>query len=64
MFLSGSFFPLEMMPDFLREIAKGLPLTYLNNGLRDSMVYGNASSALSALYNTALVLAVGIVFIM
>lgn len=60
MFLSGSFFPLEMMPEFLREIAKVLPLTYLNNGLRDSMVYGNASSAL---YNTVIVLVVGIVFI-
>jgi len=60
MFLSGSFFPLEMMPEFLREIAKVLPLTYLNNGLRDSMVYGNASSAL---YNTAIVLVVGIFFI-
>lgn len=60
MFLSGSFFPLEMMPEFLREIAKVLPLTYLNNGLRDSMVYGNASSAL---YNTAIVLAVGLFFI-
>ena len=61
MFLSGSFFPLEMMPDFLREIAKVLPFTYLNNGLRDSMVYGNSSNAL---YNTAIILAVGIVFIM
>ena len=60
MFLSGSFFPLEMMPEFLREIAKVLPLTYLNNGLRDSMVYGNATSAL---YNTAIVLAVAIFFI-
>ena len=60
MFLSGSFFPLEMMPEFLREVAKVLPLTYLNNGLRDSMVYGNASSAL---YNTAVVLVVGVVFI-
>lgn len=60
MFLSGSFFPLETMPEFLREIAKVLPLTYLNNGLRDSMVYGNSSSAL---YNTAIVLVVGLVFI-
>lgn len=60
MFLSGSFFPLEMMPDFLRQIAKVLPLTYLNNGLRDSMVYGNATSAL---YNTAIVLAIGLFFI-
>ena len=60
MFLSGSFFPLEMMPQFLREIAKVLPLTYLNNGLRDSMVYGNASSALT---NTAVILVVGVIFI-
>jgi ABC-2 type transport system permease protein len=60
MFLSGSFFPLEFMPDFLRQIANVLPLTYLNNGLRDSMVYGNASSAL---FNTAVVLGVGIFFI-
>jgi len=60
MFLSGSFFPLEMMPEFLQEIAKVLPLTYLNNGLRDSMVYGNTSSAL---YNTAIVLVIGIAFI-
>ena len=44
----------------MREIAKVLPLTYLNNGLRDFRVYGNASSAL---INTAIVLAVGIVFI-
>lgn len=60
MFLSGTFFPLEMMPDFLRQIAKVLPLTYLNNGLRDSMVYGNVSSAL---FNTAVVLVVAIFFI-
>ena len=60
MFLSGSFFPLEMMPNFLREIAKVLPLTYLNDGLRDSMVYGNTQSAL---YNTAIVMVVGIIFI-
>jgi ABC-2 type transport system permease protein len=60
MFLSGTFFPLEMMPEFLREIAKVLPLTYLSDGLRDSMVYGNAQSAL---YNTAIVMVVGIIFI-
>lgn len=60
MFLSGSFFPLEFMPDFLQTIAKVLPLTYLNNGLRDSMVYGNVSSAL---FNTAVMLGVGVFFI-
>ena len=60
MFLSGTFFPLEMMPDFLRQIAKVLPLTYLNNGLRDSMVYGNVTSALT---NTAIMLGIGAFFI-
>jgi len=60
MFLSGSFFPLEMMPDFLQHIAKVLPLTYLNNGLRDSMVYGNVTSALT---NTAIMLGIGAFFI-
>lgn len=60
MFLSGSFFPLEMMPDFLQQIARVLPLTYLNNGLRDSMVFENVSSAL---FNTAVMLSVGVFFI-
>lgn len=60
MFLSGTFFPLEMMPDFLQQIAKVLPLTYLNNGLRDSMVYGNVTSALT---NTAIMLGIGVFFI-
>jgi ABC-2 type transport system permease protein len=60
MFLSGTFFPLEMMPDFLQQIAKVLPLTYLNNGLRDSMVYGNVSGALT---NTAIMLGIGAFFI-
>ena len=60
MFLSGSFFPLEFMPDFLRQIANVLPLTYLNNGLRDSMVYGNVPSAL---FNTLVILSVDVFFI-
>ncbi len=60
MFLSGTFFPLEMMPDFLQQIARVLPLTYLNNGLRDSMVYGNVTSALT---NTAIMLGIGAFFI-
>lgn len=49
MFLSGSFFPLESMPDYLQTFAKVLPLTYVNNGLRDAMVYGNASGAMDNL---------------
>ena len=46
MFLSGSFFPLEAMPEYLRNVSLALPLTYLNNGLRDAMVYQNLEPAL------------------
>lgn len=47
MFLSGSFFPLEMMPDFLQTFAKVLPLYYINEGLRASMVFQDSVTALS-----------------
>jgi ABC-2 type transport system permease protein len=39
MFLSGSFFPIELMPGFLQTIAKMLPLYYVNEGLRAAMVF-------------------------
>ena len=39
MFLSGSFFPIELMPGFLQKFAKTLPLYYVNEGLRASMIY-------------------------
>jgi len=38
MFLSGIFFPVEMMPDFMRPILEAIPLTYLGDGLRQIMV--------------------------
>ncbi|MEN6484330.1 MAG: ABC transporter permease [Syntrophobacteraceae bacterium] len=47
MFLSGSFFPLEMMPRFLQIFARTLPLYYVNEGLRASMVFHNSLTALS-----------------
>jgi len=40
MFLSGIFFPIEFMPDFLRPVATLLPLTYLGDALRQVMVGG------------------------
>jgi ABC-2 type transport system permease protein len=46
MFLSGSFFPLEMMPGFLQEIARLLPLYYGNEGLRAAMVFADNMTAL------------------
>jgi len=39
MFLSGTYFPLEFMPDFLQSFAKVLPLTYFSDGLRYAMIY-------------------------
>lgn len=46
MFLSGSFFPLEMMPGFLQKIARILPLYYGNEGLRAAMVLADNMTAL------------------
>jgi len=34
MFLSGSFFPREALPEFLQQVTRFLPLTYLNDALR------------------------------
>jgi ABC-2 type transport system permease protein len=39
MFLSGVFFPIESMPEWLQPVSNILPLTYFAEGLRDSMVY-------------------------
>ncbi len=59
MFLAGTFIPLETMPEYLQTVAKLLPLTYLNYGLRDAMILGDTASAL---YNMMIVLIAGAVF--
>jgi ABC-2 type transport system permease protein len=46
MFLSGTFFPVEMMPEFLQKFARVLPLYYVNEGLRASMVAADHTAAL------------------
>ncbi|NVN91336.1 MAG: ABC transporter permease [Desulfuromonadales bacterium] len=46
MFLSGSFFPIELMPGFLQKIAKILPLYYVNEGLRAAMVFEDNGDSL------------------
>jgi ABC-2 type transport system permease protein len=51
MFLSGIFFPVEFMPDFMRPIMTAMPLTYLGDSLRQIMV--EASPLHSHLINTA-----------
>jgi ABC-2 type transport system permease protein len=46
MFLSGTFFPIDAMPDALRTIARAMPLTYLGDALRQVMVAGTPFSPL------------------
>jgi ABC-2 type transport system permease protein len=46
MFLSGIFFPIEVMPEWLRGVATFLPLTYLGDALRQTMVGGAAFAPL------------------
>lgn len=46
MFLSGTFFPIDAMPDALRTVARAMPLTYLGDALRQVMVNGTPFSPL------------------
>src|SRR5688572_9906248 len=46
MFLSGTFFPIDEMPDILQSIARIIPLTYLSDALRQVMVGGAAFAPL------------------
>lgn len=46
MFLSGTFFPVEMMPAFLQSFAKLLPLYYVNEALRSAMIFDDGPATL------------------
>ncbi len=46
MFLSGTFFPISIMPTYLQTFAHVLPLFYVIEGLNNVMVYGNIGGAL------------------
>ncbi len=41
MFLSGTFFPISLMPTYLQSVAHVLPLYYIIEGLNAVMTYGN-----------------------
>lgn len=58
-FLSGSFFPLDASPAWLRAVSNALPLKHLNEGMLDVMVRGQGASA--ALLPTAILAAFAIV---
>ncbi len=53
MFLSGVFFPLQQMPDFMQTIARFLPLTYAAEALRRVMVLG---AGVPAIYTDIIIL--------
>lgn len=53
MFLSGTFFPVEMMPVFLQRVARLLPLYYVNEGLRASMIFEDSITAVRCAAITA-----------
>ncbi|HMJ74330.1 MAG TPA: ABC transporter permease [Iamia sp.] len=47
-FLSGSFIPLDIGPDWLRTVSHAFPLRYLNEGMLDVMVRGQGPDAVLA----------------
>jgi ABC-2 type transport system permease protein len=47
MFVTGVFFPLSSVPDWMRYLAYMLPLTYANNAMRTIMIKGQGLSAIS-----------------
>jgi ABC-2 type transport system permease protein len=58
MFLSGTFFPISIMPGYLQSLAHVLPLFYVIEGLNNVMVYGNIMAALIDLAVVAAITAV------
>ena len=59
MFLAGTFFPLEQMPQFMQSIAQVLPLYYVNEAFRNAMIRLDFDKTI---YFTSFVLVFAIVF--
>jgi ABC-2 type transport system permease protein len=55
MFLSGTFFPISIMPTYLQTIAHVFPLFYIIEGLNNVMVYANYMRAIFDLAVIALI---------
>ncbi len=58
MFLSGTFFPIAIMPQYLQSIAHVLPLFYIIEGLNAVMVYSNYLQGLIDLIVVAAITAI------
>jgi len=61
MFLSGIFFQVGSLPDFIKPISHVLPLTYFANGIRDTMLYNFGFGSLSFWSNLGILAAWGVV---
>lgn len=61
MFLSGIFFPVDLMPGWLQPVSKVLPLTYFADGLRESMLYASGILSGSFWQAVAIMVAWGLV---
>lgn len=59
LFLSGTFFPILMMPSFMQKIAHVIPLTYAINAIREVMVIGANFNAVRS--DVLILLAFGVV---
>jgi len=60
MFLSGTYFPMEIMPPYLQSISRALPLTYFSEGLRYALIYKYTEGVFT---NMAVVSALAVAFI-
>ncbi len=60
MFLAGTFWPRDALPEIMKIIGNFMPLTYVNDGLRDALIYAEPAQALT---NTIIALGLAAFFI-
>ena len=60
MFLAGTFWPVSQLPNIMKAISNFMPLTYVNDGLRDALIYSEPAQALT---NTIIALGLATFFI-
>lgn len=60
-FLSGTFFPIDQAPDWMKAISNAFPLRHMNDGIMDFLVRGQSADALvlPCLVLTGFILVVG-----
>jgi ABC-2 type transport system permease protein len=49
MFLSGAFWPIELMPSFMQQVAQLIPLYHFHNALRSTLIMSNPEPAAASL---------------